>query len=423
LAWINAGTGVVKQQPVAFQSADGAVAPPSSRLRQPWLIAARLLWGTAALLSIGTFVASIPARFIQLSTVALGKQMGVGQLTPADVAALAQLGISSSSYAAYIVTLEGIVALVCVGVAAVIVWYKSDDGLALLVTLTLIMLGVVSTPPITALVAIQPAWQLPAHLLRALFLVCIFLFFYLFPDGRFIPGWTRWLAAMWMVYAFVSLLVPALVPPINLVTAEALPDILVNVWLLCHFGVAILAQIYRYRRVSTPRQRQQTKWIVFGFLAVFLTAVGVVLPSLSFPSLRQPGVTNSVYELVGVTALLCVFLVLPITIGLAILRRRLWDIDIIINRTLVYGILTISLALLYIGSVVLFRQLLAPLTGSSALAIVASTLVSAALFNPLRRRIQNIIDRRFYRRKYDATKALAAFGATARRDRPGATNW
>jgi hypothetical protein len=96
------------------------------------------------------------------------------------------------------------------------------------------------------------------------------------------------------------------------------------------------------------------------------------------------------------------------------LKHRLYDIDIIIRRTLVYSLLTLTLGLIYLGCILLSRALVAPLTGSSELAIVASTLAIAALFLPLRRRIQNTIDKRFYRRKYDAAKVLQAFGATAR---------
>ena len=103
-----------------------------------------------------------------------------------------------------------------------------------------------------------------------------------------------------------------------------------------------------------------------------------------------------------------------LSVSIAILRYRLYDIDVIINRTLVYGTLTAALTLIYVGTVVLLRQVLAPLTGSSELAIIASTLVLAVLFTPLRRRIQNLIDKRFYRRKYDAAKVLAAFGVIVR---------
>jgi hypothetical protein len=105
---------------------------------------------------------------------------------------------------------------------------------------------------------------------------------------------------------------------------------------------------------------------------------------------------------------------IPVGVGIAILRYRLYDIDIIIRRTLVYSLLTLTLGLVYVGCILVSRKLVASVTGNTELAIVVSTLAIAALFLPLRRRIQSIIDKRFYRRKYDATKVLAAFGATAR---------
>ena len=176
--------------------------------------------------------------------------------------------------------------------------------------------------------------------------------------------------------------------------------------------VGVLAQIYRYRRVSTPTQRQQTKWIMFGLIAVFIATLAWTLLFELFP--LQSGSTRLSLKLgFGIAVLL--YTIFPVSLVFSILRYRLWDIDILINRTLVYGLLTGVLALLYFGSVVLLQSLFGALSEQgSQLAIVASTLAIAALFNPLRRRIQDGIDRRLYRRKYNAEKTLAAFAATAR---------
>ncbi len=173
-------------------------------------------------------------------------------------------------------------------------------------------------------------------------------------------------------------------------------------------------QVYRYLRVYNPVQRQQTKWLVFAFsvnvvLLVLFLAIGGLVPAVNQP--------DSPYRLARATMTFVFFLLIPLSIGIAILRYRLWDIDVIINRTLVYGTLTAMLALVYAGLVIALQFLLHGLTGQAAenpLAVVASTLVIAALFNPLRRRIQAFIDRRFYRRKYDAARTLEAFSATMR---------
>jgi hypothetical protein len=171
-------------------------------------------------------------------------------------------------------------------------------------------------------------------------------------------------------------------------------------------SLAAALMIYRYR-VARETERKQLRWLlVFALYMVLISAVG---PTIVDYETEFGKFVNAV------TALL-LFALPPISVSFAILRHRLWDIDVIIRRTLQYGLLTGLLALVYFGVVIVGQQLASSLTGSpeSPLVVVISTLVVASLFNPLRKRVQAFIDRRFYRRKYDATQILAAFTETAR---------
>jgi hypothetical protein len=165
------------------------------------------------------------------------------------------------------------------------------------------------------------------------------------------------------------------------------------------------ALIHNLRTLREPVARAQVRWMALGLAGPFLGALLLGLIGLLLPSVTP--VAGWLYDNVLIA-------LLPLCLGIAITRYRLFDIDVIIRRTLVYALLTLTLGLVYVGCIVVSRTLVAPLIGGSDVAIVASTLAIAALFNPLRKRIQAIIDKRFYRRKYDAAKVLAAFGATAR---------
>jgi hypothetical protein len=180
----------------------------------------------------------------------------------------------------------------------------------------------------------------------------------------------------------------------------------------------ILVQTYRYRYVSSPQQRQQTKWLVYGATMAAAGNLGtrVLYQFVLFPLFPRSEGSTLLAALFVILITFCM-LIIPPTLGIAIFRSRLWDIDVIINRTLVYSALTVSLALVYIGLVIGLGLLTRLFTGQLAqypVFIVASTLAIAALFQPWRRRLQAMIDRRFYRRKYDAARTLAAFGATIR---------
>src|SRR5262249_8644778 len=190
--------------------------------------------------------------------------------------------------------------------------------------------------------------------------------------------------------------------------------------LLIWVGVGALAQIYRYRWVSGPVERQQTKWVVLGIGATFLGLVfGALLPPILFPgvfgSLDSPmtGGPDLFFRLIylPLVAFGAVSLT-PLTIAFAVLRHRLWEVDPIVNRALIYGLLSIVLALGYRIRVVRIQAALRAFgIASSDLALVASTLAIAGLFQPMRGRIQRAIDHRFYRRKYDATRILVESGA------------
>jgi NO-binding membrane sensor protein with MHYT domain len=188
--------------------------------------------------------------------------------------------------------------------------------------------------------------------------------------------------------------------------ADATNAILVP-FLLCILASAV-SLVLRYRR-SRGEEREQIKWIVFAASVVgLLFLIGIVIP-LSYGS--EPPLW---YELLEVLTVLS-YAGVPIAVGFAVLKYRLYEIDLVINRTLVYGPLTAMLVLFYVGGVVSLQYAFRALTGQgSQLAVVASTLAIAALFNPLRRRVQAFVDRRFYRRKYDARKTLEAFSAKLR---------
>jgi glucan phosphoethanolaminetransferase (alkaline phosphatase superfamily) len=173
-------------------------------------------------------------------------------------------------------------------------------------------------------------------------------------------------------------------------------------------GTTLFAQVYRYRQVSSPVQRQQTKWVVFGLAMALGGASVVALLDLVVPQ-------DVLASLVGTISFYFFTLLIPLSIAVAVLRYHLYDIDTLINRTLVYGSVTAALVALYFVVIVVLQRGFVVLTEEkSTLAVVASTLLIAALFTPLRRRIQSSIDRRFYRRKYDARKTLEAFSLNLR---------
>jgi hypothetical protein len=255
---------------------------------------------------------------------------------------------------------------------------------------------------------------------EAVFLLVVLLLL-LFPHGRFLTRRWRWVGAAAMATSALFAVAIAFDPgplytaeefsnPVGIEGAGDALEALREVASVALPGFLILAGIsliLRYRRAAV-REREQIKWFAAGgALAVLLVAAFSTL-ELTMETNRGPGeVVTSVLALLSLS-------VIPIAAGIAILRSRLYDVDVVINRTLVYGALTATLVGAYVGIVLLLQLALSPLTDESDLAIAGSTLAVAALVRPLRGRIQALVDRRFYRRRYNAARTLEGFGARVR---------
>ena len=291
--------------------------------------------------------------------------------------------------------------------AVVILWRRHNDWMGLLVALTLVTtpLGFTDTGEESFRVA-NPEWLVPFGIRGVLGGdVFALLLLFVFPNGRWVPPWS-W--AVWLIYVALQ----------SSIIVFSLPEAMGLVF-MPFMAFAIFTQAYRYRRLSDHIERQQTKWVVLGTVGLIS---GIVIWSVGFNFLPQPADAVGSYGTfgrhvdVGMLVLIVILpLSLPLALMIAVLRYRLWDIDVVLNRALVYGALSAALAGTYFGSVVLLQMAFRGVTGQgNAVAVVISTLAIAALFVPLRRRIQGIIDRRFYRRRYDAALTLAAFNARMR---------
>jgi hypothetical protein len=223
-----------------------------------------------------------------------------------------------------------------------------------------------------------------------------------------VPGWALLPALAWIANDCVAVFYP------KLFAAYRWGDIIGFGLFFVPALYAVGSQIYRYRSISGPEQRQQTKWVIFGTSIGFGGFLVLVALQGILPGFEKPGVLGGLF---GQTITTVLFLMIPLSIGVAILRSRLFDIDVVINCALVYALLTTALVLVYAGSVVGLQFVFRVVTGQETqLAVVASTLVIAVLFNPLRHHIQAFIDRLFYRKKYDAAKALETYAQRLREE-------
>jgi signal transduction histidine kinase len=274
-----------------------------------------------------------------------------------------------------------ILLLMYVFVAVVLFCRRSDDRVALLASTTLVVFPLLQSTPILG----PLVWPLLTEMVGFLGIVCMGFFFYLFPNGRFVPRGSRFCMLGWIGFWGTA------------------------VFLFCLIASQIALQVYRYRRVSTPVQRQQTKWVIFGFVLSFgsygfnfALVYGLLF---GFFHIHLSPLGNAL-SLLPSDLLLFLF---PLFIDIAILRYRLWDIDILIKRTLVYAALTLSVIGLYM-LVVVGLGTLTQIQGNALLSLLATGLI-AVLFQPLRERLQRRVNRLLYGERDDPYAVLARLGS------------
>jgi hypothetical protein len=388
-----------------------------NRLSGKRLLLARSIWAVLVLFALGLLAFNLPRvpHLVMQEFPCSDAQCTTGLLAPDALRTLHSLGISVSAFAIFYLVIFYLIPLVVwVAAGLFLAWRRSDDWMALLVSLSLILFqtslllaGLVPGALYTNSYTGGPLWFVLFYYFCASLILPVFA---LFPNGRFVPRWMVWPTLAMMLSVFPGGAVPPDSPLGMILGVLNFPLGLTLV--ICLAG----SMVYRYVRRATPLERQQIKWLTFTLIFdIILNWIGPVVLSWLFPGFGPHSLVGALYNLIWPVT----FLGVPISIAIAILRYRLWDIDSIINRTLVYGLLTGILAAVYIGLVLGLQALFARVVGQvsqTPVIIVGSTLIIATLFRPLRRRIQTVIDRRFYRRKYDAARTLAAFNATLRQE-------
>ena len=365
-----------------------------SAWRGPILLA---LWSLTAFAFLAVYTADLFVSYPLIAAPCAGAECHYQAITEAEVDALAAWGLSVPAYAFYLLGVSVVPVLVFTALAIVMVARLYPQPRGFLFAIMLIMIPVVAITSFDVVAAALPGLAILLQLLVALGQLLIMSFFLIFPRGQFEPGW-----------AFVIPIVAAIIN-----VSSMFYDWLTSAWVLGPFTLLLLVVsaivAHRYRRLFSPVERQQTKWVLLGML-VFFTGVPVWTYTFEL-STPVPGEARLLTTLGGWTLCLLLCLPLPVSISVAILRHNLWDIDVIIRRTAIYGLLTALLAAVYYGAVVVLQRLLATTTGrQEPIAILIATLLIAALFQPLRERLQRGANRLLFGERDDPYAVLSTMG-------------
>ena len=363
-----------------------------------WLNTARVIQVVIICLTVGLFIASVPINYEQRSIVCKAQPCASDILAPGSEQALDRIGLSVRAFVTMVMVLDVIVALTYTVCAIVIFIRKPNDLLTIFVTIMLVTFGVGTfTGAIRGFATAYPGMAWIVATIGLIGNCSILAFLFVFPNGRFTPRWTAIILAVYVLIQLPRYYIPG--SQLNITNSS---PFLYNLLFIGLNVSGLGAQIYRYRRISNAIEKQQTKWVVYGLT---IGVGGYMVIRLFSLLIRDPNGSGLPVTLaISITAIL-LMLLLPISISIAVMRYRLWDINPIINRTLVYGALSASTIALYILAVGFFSSYFQHNQASFIVPFVATGVI-AILFEPLRERLQRGVNRLMYGERDDPATVL-----------------
>lgn len=374
-------------------------------LRKPWPQVGRLIVVAVAALGLVINVLSLVVGWDAMAQPC--EEPGPGcasSVTVEQAKGLEAIGVSLTTIRSISASMGVVLALPFFAIAGLILWRRADNWMGLLTGLLFVVIGSQAVGgDYLVLIESYPTLRYPAALLNAAAFALLVPFVALFPNGRFTPRWMRWLtfiATPLLLLANSYYLFP---PPLSRVADIALLLTLVSM------APGPVAQLIRYRKFSTPHEQQQTKWVVVGMAALFAVIAMVFSLFVIVPGMSP---ATQAFAILGFIVLIPFgVLALPLTVGISLLRYRLWDVDFLINRSVVYGALTALLIALFGGSLFVINALFQNFASGPVVAVAISAIAFGALFQPARRNLQRFVDRRFYNIQIDYNKTPAPLPA------------
>ncbi len=374
--------------------------------------AAAFAWGAMTVLSLWVFAAGVPYRYAELREEIPRAEKVVAGSPPGWARSVLEGWVLTDPYPLLALGLEAGLILVMTLTAAVIIRRRPADRMALFVSIVLPPYALFSLTTPDALVAARPAWEVPVGLLHVIALIFSITFLWIFPSGRFVPPWTRYLAAAWISWSVVGAFFPGAPFSLPNTRTHVVSDsttALHWVALVAFFNLAgVAAQIYRYLRISDDEERRRTKWVVVCAFVAVSGFCNAILLRVSLPALNRPGPPNLLYEFVVVPAFQASLLLVPGLILFSVLRHRLFGIEVVVNRALVYAALTLCVVGIYVLVVGYLGNLFR--VEDNLLVSLFATGIVAVIFAPLRDRLQRAANRLMYGERDEPYAVLSRLG-------------